>query len=145
MLILVLVLLLVYPVECVRVRGARGEEKAATAEELPPEGGDSPPAAPPLRARNKTTVTVAVAPHKVGRLSVPNAEKGMTLSRIAYGSLHFPEFEGTCAGSGVGPRINPAGGAYSALWGSRQGRHVVTMGLCGGGLDAVVPLLWAPG
>eukprot|EP00624_Nannochloropsis_granulata_P002402 evm.model.NODE_22070_length_83641_cov_42.053585.32 len=39
-----------------------------------------------------TTVTLAaVPPYKVGRVSVPHSD--LTLSRIAYGSLHFPEFE----------------------------------------------------
>ncbi len=68
------------------LRGGSKGEAAATAD-----GGDSPARAAP---RNKTTVTNAIPPHKVGRISVPNAAKGMTLSRIAYGSLHFPEFEG---------------------------------------------------
>jgi hypothetical protein len=75
-------------------RALRGKAAAATSctKERPCTGGDSAAGA----ARNKTTVTTAVPPHKVGRISVPNAERGMTLSRIAYGSLHFPEFEGAC-------------------------------------------------
>jgi predicted oxidoreductase len=38
----------------------------------------------------------AVPPFKVGRISVPHSD--LTLSRIAYGSLHFPEFKDNVTG-----------------------------------------------
>lgn len=62
-----------------------------------PEGEDSKPkpkpkATPTTPKPKSTTVTqAAVAPHKVGRISVPHSD--LTLSRIAYGSLHFPEWK----------------------------------------------------
>jgi len=67
-----------------------------------PEGEDKPKPKPmssptpkpttTTRKPKSTTVTqAAVPPHKVGRISVPHSD--LTLSRIAYGSLHFPEFK----------------------------------------------------
>ena len=94
---LLLLALLLSGAEAKHIRGAADAAVGGKADEpaAATEGGDSPP--PPLPAavaRNKTTSTLPNFPHKVGRVSVPNAERGMTLSRIAYGSLHFPEFEG---------------------------------------------------
>ncbi len=56
----------------------------------------STPPAPKKKGSSTTTVTQAVPPHKVGRISVPHSD--LTLSRIAYGSLHFPEFKDDVAG-----------------------------------------------
>lgn len=63
-----------------------------------PEGEDKPkPKTTPKPKPKSTTVTqAAVPPHKVGRISVPHSD--LTLSRIAYGSLHFPEFKDDVAG-----------------------------------------------
>lgn len=49
-----------------------------------------------LEPKSTTVIHAAVPPYKVGRVSVPHSD--LTLSRIAYGSLHFPEFEDNVEG-----------------------------------------------
>lgn len=68
-----------------------GEDKPKAKPKTAPTPKATPTPATKPKPKSTTVTQAAVPPHKVGRISVPHSD--LTLSRIAYGSLHFPEFK----------------------------------------------------